>query len=233
MIVARTFEIRNIGRSSIAFGYAVGIDLTRRDRRWRRELGRPWTGARLPTIRRSRRIQPVAKVGHGEGAHLAFRERNGSYDADIADLIRACRRLSRSVALHPAGGDVIMTGTPAGVGAIVPATRRKAASMASARSRSRSRRASSIPHYSSQAPVSGATFGRRTCGICRAGRWRSPSCPENGARRRSREDRFPVDLRVPSASSARNCSTASTSRWNRTARRSAASGRGHHRRRPG
>ena len=103
------------------WGYAVGNDLTRRDLQLEaREKGRPWDWGKA--FDRSAVIGPV----HAAGAvgHLA----NGAIkltvngvvkqDADLGELIWSVPEvvsiISRSIALQP--GDLIMTGTPAGVG---------------------------------------------------------------------------------------------------------------------
>ena len=106
------------------WGYAAGNDLTRRDLQLAaRDQGRPWDFGKA--FDRSAVIGPihsVAKVGHlPRGAiHLTV---NGvaKQTGDLADLIWSVPEiiayLSRSVTL--ASGDLIMTGTPAGVAAVV------------------------------------------------------------------------------------------------------------------
>ena len=107
------------------WGYAAGNDLTRRDLQLAaRDQGRPWDFGKA--FDRSAVIGPihsVAKVGHlPRGAiHLTV---NGvaKQTGDLADLIWSVPEiiayLSRSVTL--ASGDLIMTGTPAGVGPLSP-----------------------------------------------------------------------------------------------------------------
>ncbi len=110
------------------YGYAVGIDLTRRDLQLdAREKGRPWDWGKAFDL--SAPIAPIRKVA--EAGHPAkgriWLAVNGAVkqDADLAELIwpvpDVISILSRSMALKP--GDIIMTGTPAGVGAIVPGDR--------------------------------------------------------------------------------------------------------------
>jgi fumarylpyruvate hydrolase len=110
---------------ALVWGYAIGNDLTRRDLQLKaREQGRPWDWGK--GFDHSAVIGPVHKVseaGHPvKGAiQLAV---NGAVkqDADIAELIWPVADiisiLSHSMALRP--GDIIMTGTPAGVGPLVP-----------------------------------------------------------------------------------------------------------------
>ena len=107
----------------LIFGYAVGIDLTRRDLQAEaKKAGRPWDWAKgfdnsapIGAIRRA------AQVGHPSSGRIWLAV-NGAVkqDADIADLIWSVPELvatiSRSMKLQP--GDLIMTGTPAGVGPV-------------------------------------------------------------------------------------------------------------------
>ncbi|GEO85992.1 fumarylacetoacetate hydrolase family protein [Allorhizobium sp. NPDC080224] len=105
------------------FGYAVGNDLTRRDLQLAaRETGRPWDwGKAFDRSAVIGPIYPVAEVGHPD--HGAIRLTiNGTVrqHADLADLIWSVPEivsiLSHSMEIRP--GDLVMTGTPAGVGAM-------------------------------------------------------------------------------------------------------------------
>ena len=103
------------------WGYAVGNDLTRRDLQLEaREKGRPWDWGKA--FDRSAVIGPVHAanaVGHLANGAIKLTV-NGvvKQDADLGELIWSVPEvvsiISRSIALHP--GDLIMTGTPAGVG---------------------------------------------------------------------------------------------------------------------
>lgn len=103
------------------YGYAVGLDLTRRDRQAEaKKAGRPWDVAKgfdrsapIGTIR------PAASGGHlRAGRILLSVDGQVRQDADIADMTWApaeiIAALSRSFELAP--GDLIFTGTPEGVG---------------------------------------------------------------------------------------------------------------------
>lgn len=106
------------------FGYAAGNDLTRRDLQFEaREAGRPWDWAKAfdnsavcGTIRR------VADTGHPSAGRIRL-EVNGTVrqDADLAEMIWSVPEivsiLSHSVRVMP--GDLVFTGTPAGVGPLV------------------------------------------------------------------------------------------------------------------
>jgi len=106
------------------WGYAIGNDLTRRDLQFAaKELGRPWDwGKAFDNSAICGPVHPVAQSGHYTKGRIATLV-NGSIrqEADIADLIWSVPEvisiLSTSVVLRP--GDLIYTGTPAGVGPLV------------------------------------------------------------------------------------------------------------------
>ncbi len=109
----------------LVFGYAVGLDMTRRDLQFEaRDKGRPWdAGKNFAFSAPMAAIRPVTDGGHMTTAPIRLIV-NGEVkqDADISDLIWDCAEtiayLSRFERLLP--GDLIFTGTPAGVGAVVP-----------------------------------------------------------------------------------------------------------------
>jgi len=119
---------RNIAEEdslSHVWGYAVGNDLTRRDLQLEaREKGRPWDwGKAFDRSAVIGPVHPVAEVGHPDKGSIKLTV-NGELkqDADLSELIWSVPEiisiLSHSIALEP--GDLIMTGTPAGVGPLVP-----------------------------------------------------------------------------------------------------------------
>ncbi len=126
LIVAIGREAFDIDRDhalEIVFGYGVGIDLTRRDQQFAaRDKGRPWDWGKA--FDQSAPIAPIHRI---DGEHPAkgciWLAVNGDVkqSADLSELIWSVPDiiaiLSRSMVLKP--GDIIMTGTPAGVGAIV------------------------------------------------------------------------------------------------------------------
>ena len=106
------------------WGYGVGIDLTRRDLQAQaKDLGRPWDWAKgFDASAPIAPLRPVSAIGHPARGRIWLAV-NGtekqSSDIDqmiwpVPDIIAIC---SRSMMLRP--GDLIMTGTPEGVGAIV------------------------------------------------------------------------------------------------------------------
>ncbi len=117
-------NVREADALHLVFGYAVGLDMTRRDLQLdAREKGRPWDiGKNFAFSAPMAAIRTVADGGHVSNAAIRLRV-NGEIkqDADIADLIWDCAEtiayVSRFERLRP--GDLIFTGTPAGVGPVV------------------------------------------------------------------------------------------------------------------
>lgn len=107
------------------WGASVGLDLTRRDLQGvAKKMGRPWDwGKAFDQSAPIAAIKPIADVPSVEQGRIWLAV-NGEVrqDADIADLIWSVREhiatLSQAVTLAP--GDLVMTGTPAGVGEVVP-----------------------------------------------------------------------------------------------------------------
>ncbi len=105
------------------WGYAVGVDLTRRDRQFEaRDRGRPWEpGKAFDRSAPMGELVSVDKCGHIERARISLSV-NGEakQDADVGQLIwsipEVIAALSRSWELAP--GDLIFSGTPEGVGTI-------------------------------------------------------------------------------------------------------------------
>ena len=122
------FEISEDKALDHIFGYTVGIDLTRRDLQTvAKDMGRPWDwGKAFDNSAPIAPIQPASKIGHPAKGRI-WLSVNGAIkqDADIADLIwsvpEIIEKLSEMVALAP--GDIIMTGTPAGIGPVVAGDR--------------------------------------------------------------------------------------------------------------
>lgn len=110
------------------YGYAVGNDLTRRDlQAVARDKGRPWDMAKgFDSSAPVSAIQPAERIGHVSTGRI-WLEVNGTLrqQADVADMIwnvaEIIAELSTYCALAP--GDLIFTGTPAGVGPLRPGDR--------------------------------------------------------------------------------------------------------------
>jgi fumarylpyruvate hydrolase len=106
------------------FGYATGLDMTRRDLQLEaRATGRPWdSGKNVEQSSPLGLIHKADDVGHISAGAISLTV-NGAIKqrADIADLIWPVADiiafLSELYRIEP--GDLIYTGTPAGVGAVV------------------------------------------------------------------------------------------------------------------
>lgn len=109
---------------SHVYGYATGLDMTRRDLQLRaRELGRPWdTGKNFEQASPLGLIHPASDVGHVSSGAIQLKV-NGEIkqNADVRELIWPVEDViayaSRLYCLEP--GDLIYTGTPAGVGPVI------------------------------------------------------------------------------------------------------------------
>lgn len=105
------------------FGYAVGIDLTRRDlQEQAKQMRRPWDmGKGFDHSAPCTEIVPAAKIGHPTSGAIWLKV-NGEtrQSSDIGKMIwnipESISYLSGLMRLEP--GDLIFTGTPDGVGAV-------------------------------------------------------------------------------------------------------------------
>ncbi|MEO0619157.1 MAG: fumarylacetoacetate hydrolase family protein, partial [Pseudomonadota bacterium] len=110
------------------WGYAVGIDLTRRDLQAdAKAAARPWEwGKSFDAAAPCGALVPVAQIGHPTTGAIWLdvnaepRQRGDLTEMiwRVPEIIAFCSRASR---LEP--GDLIMTGTPAGVAALQPGDR--------------------------------------------------------------------------------------------------------------
>ena len=109
----------------LVFGYAVGLDLTRRDlQSAAKQAGLPWdTGKAFDESAPLSEIVPAAAIGPLAARRLSLAV-NGTerQAAPLSDLIwdvpDILHELSRLYALR--AGDLVFMGTPAGVAALVP-----------------------------------------------------------------------------------------------------------------
>jgi fumarylpyruvate hydrolase len=113
---------------SHVFGYAVGIDMTRRDRqREARERMLPWEiGKSFDESAPCGPLHPVERVGHiGRGSISLSVNGEARQKGDLGQMIwnvpEIIANLSTQYELK--AGDLIFTGTPAGVGPVVPGDR--------------------------------------------------------------------------------------------------------------
>ncbi|WP_281301031.1 MULTISPECIES: fumarylacetoacetate hydrolase family protein [unclassified Iodidimonas] len=105
------------------FGYAVGNDLTRRDLQLEaRDKGRPWdTGKGFDQSAPITAIRRASDIGHPEKGRIWISVNDQiKQDGDLSELIWSVTEivsiLSGLFKLQP--GDLIFTGTPAGVGPV-------------------------------------------------------------------------------------------------------------------
>ncbi|MGJ3264687.1 MAG: fumarylacetoacetate hydrolase family protein [Salinarimonas sp.] len=107
------------------FGYALALDMTRRDLQGEaKKLGRPWEIGKA--FERSAPIGPVRRVeevGHLAEGRIALKvngelRQEGDLNQMIWKVPEMIAYLSDYFELKP--GDVILSGTPAGVGAVAP-----------------------------------------------------------------------------------------------------------------
>ena len=105
------------------YGYAVGLDMTRRDLQGEaKKLGRPWeVGKSFEASAPCGPIVPASQIGHPTNGAV-WLDVNGKrrQTGDLSQLIwKIPETISYLSGLFKlAAGDLIMTGTPAGVGAV-------------------------------------------------------------------------------------------------------------------
>lgn len=118
-------EIPTAQAAAHIFGYAIGNDLTRRDLQAQaKKAGRPWDTAKgFDYSAPISDIIPLSDCGELTEGEIRM-EINGEVcqRSDLSQMIwnvnEIISELSTLYTLHP--GDLIYTGTPAGVGAILP-----------------------------------------------------------------------------------------------------------------
>ena len=106
------------------YGYAVGFDMTRRDlQQAAAKKGHPWEiGKSFDQSAPCGTIYPVAKVGHLSEGELQITvngqvRQQSNLNLMVWDVPHIINHLSQQVRLEP--GDLIYTGTPEGVSAVV------------------------------------------------------------------------------------------------------------------
>jgi fumarylpyruvate hydrolase len=105
------------------FGYAVGLDMTRRDLQAQmKKAGRPWEiGKAFEHSAPMGPLHPASQVGHLPSGAIwvdvnGVRKQTGDLAQQIWDVAHQIHFLSQMYEV--AAGDLIMTGTPAGVAGI-------------------------------------------------------------------------------------------------------------------
>lgn len=114
--------------NQLILGYAVGLDMTRRDRQ--REAGKrglPWEiGKSFDQSAPCSSIHPVSMVGHLDKGAIALSVNGVARQrGDLSQLIWSVPEIVSNLSHHYAlkAGDLIFTGTPAGVGPVKPGDR--------------------------------------------------------------------------------------------------------------
>lgn len=106
------------------YGYAVALDMTRRDLQAEaKKLGRPWEVAKaFEASAPCSAVVPVSKIGHPTQGAVWLKvngalKQNGDLNQLIWKVPEMIAYLSTLFTLRP--GDLILSGTPAGVGPVV------------------------------------------------------------------------------------------------------------------
>jgi fumarylpyruvate hydrolase len=107
------------------WGYGIGLDMTRRDLQGiAKEMGRPWEiGKAFERSAPMAPLIPVSEIGHPAAGKVELKvngkvRQTGDLNQMIWKVPEMISYLSEYFEL--AAGDIIMTGTPAGVAAVVP-----------------------------------------------------------------------------------------------------------------
>lgn len=122
------FEVTESDALDMVFGYATGLDMTRRDLQLiARDKGRPWClGKDVEGSAVISRISPASEIGHPSEAAITLTvNEEMRQQSDIKELIWSVPELVANLSnfYHFAPGDLIYTGTPAGVGPVFPGDR--------------------------------------------------------------------------------------------------------------
>jgi fumarylpyruvate hydrolase len=127
VIGAPGFRVSEAQADRLVYGYACGLDMTRRDLQLAaRDKGRPWdTGKDVEQSSVVSEIVPMPGVVLDSGALSMSVNGQVRQQSDVSRLIWNIRELiadlSRLYHLQP--GDLVFTGTPEGVGPVLPGDR--------------------------------------------------------------------------------------------------------------
>ena len=119
------FEVETEAAKQAIFGYACGLDMTRRDLQMEaKSKGLPWDMAK--DVEQSAVLSEIASVetiGHPESGLIELSV-NGEIrqSGDLRDLVNSPAELVSYLSsfYHLGPGDLIYTGTPSGVGPVLP-----------------------------------------------------------------------------------------------------------------
>jgi fumarylpyruvate hydrolase len=127
-IGAPAFKVAPADAEAAIYGYACGLDMTRRDLQLsERAKQRPWTlGKDVEAGAPISAIAPAAKIGHIKRGRIVLTQ-NGEIrqESDVSELVWSVPEIIAHLSgfYHLAQGDLIFTGTPAGVGPVGPGDR--------------------------------------------------------------------------------------------------------------
>ncbi len=121
-------DIKAVDAMALVFGYAVGLDMTRRDlQNDMKKQGRPWEIGKafehsgpIGPITPKNEVPDIGTAGISLAVNGAIRQR-GSISQLIWNIAETIEHLSAAWELRP--GDLIFTGTPEGVGPVTSGDR--------------------------------------------------------------------------------------------------------------
>jgi fumarylpyruvate hydrolase len=121
------FRVKAEDAHEIIYGYACGLDMTRRDLQLvARDKGRPWDlGKDVEKSSVCSEVVPMPGVVIEQGELALAVNGQTKQQSDVNKLIWNIREIIADLSLfyHLQPGDLIYTGTPEGVGAVVPGDR--------------------------------------------------------------------------------------------------------------
>jgi fumarylpyruvate hydrolase len=125
---AAAFKIAPADALGAVFGYACGLDMTRRDLQLsERAKQRPWTlGKDVEASAPTSPIAPVSRIGHPKSAAIKLLLNGVQRQcSNIGKLVWSVPEIVAHLSgfYHLDAGDLIFTGTPAGVGPVAPGDR--------------------------------------------------------------------------------------------------------------
>ena len=127
VIGAPGFRVPPEAAQDLVYGYACGLDMTRRDLQLAaREKGRPWDlGKDFENAAVVSEITPMPRVLIERGWIKLLVNGVVKQKSDLGNLIWSVREIIADLSLfyHLAPGDLIFTGTPEGVGPVKPGDR--------------------------------------------------------------------------------------------------------------
>lgn len=125
VIGAPAFRVEAERAAEAVFGYACGLDMTRRDlQQAAREEKRPWDlGKDVEQSAVISEIAPASEIGHPQSGAIELRVNDEvRQQSDLSMLIHSVPQIVAHLSgfYHLQPGDVIFTGTPEGVGPVRP-----------------------------------------------------------------------------------------------------------------